>query len=191
MWTPFLANVSNTIKVEQRMRLLLSEIEQRYDFRQFTLESFLEWMQFEHQRSFHIVPLPMSSAQMSGGWIRTTTDDYIFVDEQALPIHQLHIILHELCHILCGHQTLPQYLNEFNQILETTRQPQEHSSHFNDATAHPLQNSGDSSEIELEAETLCDLILHQIKFRQLQIAIRQPLTCSKAMQEVYRHMDWL
>lgn len=38
-----------------------------------------------------------------GMWIATEIADHIFVEEQTSKFHQIHIILHEVGHMLCGH----------------------------------------------------------------------------------------
>lgn len=41
----------------------------------------------------------------SGAWIATDEADYVFVDEDARPLHREHIVLHELAHIIFDHGT--------------------------------------------------------------------------------------
>lgn len=38
-----------------------------------------------------------------GAWVRTSSQDYIFCEARTSRLHQQHIILHELCHILLNH----------------------------------------------------------------------------------------
>lgn len=45
-------------------------------------------------------------AEMFGCWVRLAGKDYIFYEEHTAHLHQAHIQLHELAHILCGHKTL-------------------------------------------------------------------------------------
>jgi hypothetical protein len=40
----------------------------------------------------------------SGIWLATDTADYILFEERSTVYHQMHIIFHELGHLLCGHQ---------------------------------------------------------------------------------------
>jgi len=46
------------------------------------------------------IPLP----DMSGICIALTSRDRIYYNAQTSPLHQQHIILHELCHLFCGHE---------------------------------------------------------------------------------------
>jgi hypothetical protein len=68
-------------------------------------------------RPIRLLELDLSEAVAPCGlWIATATTDYICVDQAAsVPLRQ-HIILHELSHILCGHQGVlgPDYIKQFN-----------------------------------------------------------------------------
>lgn len=48
----------------------------------------------------------MRDPQLTGVWLATTEADYVFYESQTPPIHQRHILLHELGHLWLGHQTL-------------------------------------------------------------------------------------
>lgn len=37
-------------------------------------------------------------------WLATKRGDYIYYDAQTSGLHRLHIILHEVGHMLCGHE---------------------------------------------------------------------------------------
>lgn len=39
-----------------------------------------------------------------GVWIAAPGRDYIFYEADTTPLHQAHIVFHELAHLLCGHQ---------------------------------------------------------------------------------------
>ncbi|MER7406717.1 hypothetical protein ABT373_30670 [Streptomyces sp. NPDC000070] len=39
----------------------------------------------------------------SGMWVATAQADYVLYEEQTSPMHQRHIILHEIGHMVCGH----------------------------------------------------------------------------------------
>ena len=40
-----------------------------------------------------------------GLWVETDTADYIAYERETSPVHQRHIIAHELAHIACGHRS--------------------------------------------------------------------------------------
>ncbi|SOD75184.1 hypothetical protein SAMN05892883_4390 [Jatrophihabitans sp. GAS493] len=58
-------------------------------------------------RSLRILPKP---ADLTGGpcglWLCTEHEDVVFVDESTSELHQLHILLHEIGHLLCDHSML-------------------------------------------------------------------------------------
>jgi hypothetical protein len=44
---------------------------------------------------------------IAGVWVANTRADYIFYAQDAPRPHQEHIILHELAHLICGHESGP------------------------------------------------------------------------------------
>ena len=46
-------------------------------------------------------------AACTGLWISTERADYIFYERDTTPSHQLRIILHEIGHMLLGHEGVP------------------------------------------------------------------------------------
>jgi hypothetical protein len=44
----------------------------------------------------------------TGLWIATAAVDYVFYEQTTSPLHRTHIILHEIGHLLCDHQTMPE-----------------------------------------------------------------------------------
>lgn len=55
-------------------------------------------------RPIVLVPLPMPASYPCGMWVAAEVEDLIFYDTNTTSAHQEHIILHELGHIICGHQ---------------------------------------------------------------------------------------
>ncbi len=72
----------------------------------FTLAAFIEGLAKSRGRPLTIVDMPSLSdaGGPSGGWIATDGADYVFVDPAARALHREHIVLHELAHIVFGHQ---------------------------------------------------------------------------------------
>ncbi|MFJ5550352.1 hypothetical protein [Streptomyces sp. NPDC093225] len=85
-------------------------------------------------RPIRLHPLPKEAAEsgVCGLWVGTATVDYVFYEAQTSRLHQEHIVLHELGHILFDHNSLegqdsgsgdtPVILGRTNY---TTRQEQE------------------------------------------------------------------
>lgn len=88
-----------------------------------------------------------------GLWVAAPSADFIFYQQETSPLHREHIILHEVCHLLCDHHPAPVLEAEFAQLLlpdldlETVRRV--------------LQRSGYSSDEEREAELLASLIFER------------------------------
>ncbi|HID65164.1 MAG TPA: hypothetical protein EYP49_20795 [Anaerolineae bacterium] len=130
-----------------RMKALLAELD--YDFSRFTLGGFARWLAKRRKRQINFVPWEMPP-NPSGAWVAGASQDYIFYDRDAQPIHQTHIKLHEMAHMLCGHPTVRV---ESEQALFLPAEP---------AISRVLLRSIHSDQEELEAETLATLIQGQI-----------------------------
>ncbi|WP_433652044.1 ImmA/IrrE family metallo-endopeptidase [Micromonospora zamorensis] len=55
-------------------------------------------------RPIVLTALPLSAAGPGGLWLATDSTDYICYEANTSPLHQQHIVLHELGHLLCGHR---------------------------------------------------------------------------------------
>jgi hypothetical protein len=47
--------------------------------------------------------MPLSAAGPCGLWLATDSTDYVCFERHTSPLHQQHIVLHELGHLVCGH----------------------------------------------------------------------------------------
>jgi len=83
-----------------RMKALLTELD--YDFSRFTLDGFARWLAKRRGQPIVFVPWEMPPS-LFGAWIASDGRDYIFFDRDTQPIHQTHIKLHEMAHMLCDH----------------------------------------------------------------------------------------
>ncbi|MEU4203854.1 hypothetical protein [Streptomyces sp. NPDC045470] len=50
------------------------------------------------------LPTPTGLGMPTGMWLATEEGDYVFYDAQTSPLHQEHIILHEIGHLVCDHR---------------------------------------------------------------------------------------
>lgn len=75
----------------------------------FSAQSFAAHLANSMGRTIILVPWDLRPLKLFGVWFRRRTDkgplDYIFYEQWTARIHQEHIILHELGHILLGHDT--------------------------------------------------------------------------------------
>jgi hypothetical protein len=88
-----------------------------------------------------------------GVWVSAPSADLIFYEKDTSPLHQEHIILHEISHLLCGHAPAPVTEHETSQLL------------FPDFDLETIElvlpRAGYSTEEEREAEILASLILER------------------------------
>ena len=85
------------------------------------IDPLVERLAKERRRPIHLIPWDFASYDdsadhPSGLWIPTRTADYIFFDQDALPIRREAIIGHELGHMLLGHT--PQLADAPDRLLE-------------------------------------------------------------------------
>ena len=98
-------NNATTNDIKARMRERLREIDKVYDFSHFTFPSFQAWIEQTRGKPLRLVPDKMIP-HFFGAWIETDEEDFVFYKEDTIPLHQTHIVLHEMAHMLCGHPTL-------------------------------------------------------------------------------------
>ncbi|MEO8610895.1 MAG: hypothetical protein ABI690_23565 [Chloroflexota bacterium] len=75
----------------------------RYNFRQFEIENFVHHLEAQRARSIVCVPYDFRP-DVTGVWIPAETADYIFYTRYTHPVHQIHIVLHEIAHMLLKHE---------------------------------------------------------------------------------------
>lgn len=142
-----LSKVDST--VHARMRAVLSSIQQEFDFSTFTWAGFVAWLSRNRGKQVVFVPIQTASSTLFGSWITTAAAEFIFYDDGTLPMHQIHIQLHEIAHILCGHNTFHADLDQLPQSREEMMAL---------AAAAVRLRHVDESETEQEAEILTALI---------------------------------
>jgi hypothetical protein len=70
----------------------------------FTIEGLRERLAKQRGRPLYLFVLPGPPVGFCGLWIATKRADYICYASATPPLHLLHFILHELCHMLLGHK---------------------------------------------------------------------------------------
>ncbi|MGW0392477.1 hypothetical protein ACWDYJ_16585 [Streptomyces sp. NPDC003042] len=93
------------LSLRKRCEIILSHLDLPHPF---SLDSLCARMADQRARPIRLHPLPREAAEsgVCGLWVGTATVDYVFYESQTTPLHQEHIVLHELGHILFGHHSL-------------------------------------------------------------------------------------
>ncbi|RJQ84661.1 hypothetical protein [Amycolatopsis panacis] len=94
--------------------------------RPFSIGSFIDQVARSRRRRIHLHTAPHHAPadKPCGVWLATDEEDHIFVEEQTSRLHQEHIILHEIGHMLGGHTVLAPRENLDAQELFPDLQPQ-------------------------------------------------------------------
>lgn len=71
--------------------------------RSFEVRTLTEIIAARRGRPIVLTAMPLSGAGPSGLWLATASADYVWFEQNTSPLHQHHIVLHELGHIVCGH----------------------------------------------------------------------------------------
>lgn len=118
--------------------------------RPFALDSFCEMLARRRGRPLRLLPMPGVNAAPCGLWVSTDETDYVFHQVATTPLHQEHIILHELAHMIFDHAALREPAERVQSRLLPGLDPE--------MVATVLARTAYTTEQELEAETLADLI---------------------------------
>jgi hypothetical protein len=124
----------------------------------FDVRAFCDAVGDRRGRPVRLCPLA-SQAGPGGLWAAGARVDYIFYERSTSPLHQEHIILHEVSHLLCGHQPALVSDEERSRLL------------FPDLDSamvkRILARTAYPDEEEREAELLASLILQRAFGRTL------------------------
>lgn len=138
----------------QRMKTVLDGL--GIDFRSFTMERFIAFLEKRKKRKIFLFAGPMP-AGIDGAWFTDAElpHEYIFFDESAVRLRQQHIQLHELSHFLCGHPTLSVTNDNLNAFIFALQMGSMPDLLFKLAQ---FRTQGKKDKWEEEAETLALLI---------------------------------
>jgi hypothetical protein len=146
-----------------------------YDFSRFEISDFIAWVAARHGKPIHLVPWRLPP-ELFGAWVVNDSADFVFYEAGPLHVHTVHIILHELCHILLGHRTV--HAGRELDALLTDRGPRIEAQ----ATLRSLLRQSATDEQELEAETLSTLIQQRV-YQQAGIAALSHVSDVDAMRQ--------
>lgn len=77
--------------------------------RPFSADTFCAHLSRQRRRPINVHAFPPAALGNSacGLWLATETDDHIFFETRTTPLHQEHIIMHEIAHLLFDHGSSP------------------------------------------------------------------------------------
>lgn len=119
----------------------------------FCLQTFCEKLATHRERPILLRAMHIGVG-LCGLWFPTATTDLVFYEEQTSPAHQTHIILHELSHMLLGHEPKAVDDSETLSLLLPDVSP--------GAVRYVLERTTYSAVEEQEAEFLASLILARL-----------------------------
>jgi len=123
----------------------------------FDLDTFIAGIAARRGRSIARYALPLMGG-LPGLWLETNAADLLYYEERTSPLHQQHIVLHELGHILWGHRGLR--LGQTIALGDLTL-----------AELRALRDERYTEEEEYAAETLATLIQHAAQRAQAGLAV--------------------
>jgi hypothetical protein len=123
----------------------------------FTIEAFCDSIAHQRGRRIRLVPMPDGPASPCGIWISTDDADWIFHQAATSRMHQDHIVLHELAHMIFDHRTKREQAEALRARLLPDLAP--------DVVAEVLGRTSYTSEEERQAEMLAGLIGARAKRR--------------------------
>lgn len=130
----------------------------------FDIATFTETVANRRGRPIALKPITLNG-EVSGAWVAMPSVDIVFFEERTSPLHRLHIMLHELSHILCDHYGIALDVDGLQSLLRSTV-PVER--------LRALQRNQYSDEEEQEAEVLASLILERVNHAQASNATSDP-----------------
>ncbi|RLU79971.1 hypothetical protein CTZ27_36105 [Streptomyces griseocarneus] len=89
-------------QLQQRCQSVLDQLSVPHPF---TVDALCQELSARRRRPLHLHPLPQQAARnnICGMWLATETDDHIFFEQRTSRVHQEHILLHEIGHMLFDH----------------------------------------------------------------------------------------
>jgi hypothetical protein len=119
--------------------------------RPFDLPKFLSQIATRRNRPIFLHPFTSGPGTPCGLWLRTARADHIFHEKGTTPWHRTHIALHEIAHMLLGHDSGQSGTQGLAELLAPDVNPA--------LLQLVLGRSSYTSAEECDAETLASLVL--------------------------------
>ena len=163
--------------VPARMRGIVCEIGKEYDFATFTLNGFIHWLSDRRNQRISCQELNLPVG-FFGAWLMVGNENVIVCNEQMIPMHKAHIILHELSHILCGHSTKALTgISEMAQLSEPS------------VLSRSLLSFARTPIEEQEAETLALMLKEEIMRHRTTRSQHLPVSSIQGLAAFFRLME--
>lgn len=120
----------------------------------FDLEVFCREVARRRGRPLELHPVSRATADPCGMWIATGPADHVWYEQGTSPLHQRHIVVHELAHMLLGHE------RGENAVVSPELLPGLDPA----AVEHVLSRTSYTSDQEHAAETLAGMILTETEW---------------------------
>ncbi|MGW1768023.1 ImmA/IrrE family metallo-endopeptidase [Streptomyces sp. NPDC002073] len=118
------------------------------------------------KRPVRVVSLALPPAGPHGLWVSTEANDYIFVEERLVPVHQQQVVLHEIGHVVCDHDASPVMTEQASRLLLPSLDP--------DLVLRVMGREHTDSAAEIEAEMVGSLIGRRISNWAVQRTLEVP-----------------
>lgn len=87
---------------EYTLNALIDSLE--YDFSRFEMAAFKDYLEVRRRRPIQVLLLPFQN-DIFGMWFPNVSADFVFLRDDLHPIHQTHVFLHEIAHMLLDHRS--------------------------------------------------------------------------------------
>ena len=149
----------------------------------FTVDGFVAHVAEQRARPIHLLEMDSKPGAPCGLWVGLDQADYVFHERSTTPLHRDHIVLHEMGHLLCDHETaqegadsaLAQLLPDLNpetirQVLGRTAYDSRQEQEAEVFASMLLQRRAAASQVAASAATPEDVRLR----RRLAAALVEP-----------------
>ena len=146
----------------------------------FDVHTFCRLIQQARGRMIHLIPRALPTGSPSGLCVSTNAGDYIFYESDTSALHQEHIILHEVGHLLCEHRAASASRREISELLLPGLDPA--------MIQRVLGRSAYPVWAEQEAEMIASLILARVERQRLEAIETVPPDIAPVVARVERSL---
>jgi hypothetical protein len=132
-------------------------------------------------RPLSLLPMSLLPGGPCGIWVATATADYIFYEERTSALHQEHIVLHEVGHMLCAHEAAPVLGGAATELLLPNLDP--------GMVQRVLGRTHYSAVEEREAELIATIILGRASHRTAEPRHPAPTGAAGIVARIERSLD--